>query len=76
MIWWTGLAPWEFEFPFPGSLISTFLVPHQNTVTVRFKGIRIREMFQRFRGGLVFKAHRLVNHSTLGWRVIKKKKKK
>ena len=21
---WTGLAPWEFEFPFPGSLISTF----------------------------------------------------
>jgi len=25
---------------------------------------------------LVFKAHRLVYHSTLGWRVIKKKKKK
>jgi len=25
MIWWTGLAPWEFEFPFLGSLISTFL---------------------------------------------------
>ena len=25
MIWWTGLAPWEFEFPFPGSLASTFL---------------------------------------------------
>jgi len=22
---WTGLAPWEFEFPFPGSLTSTFL---------------------------------------------------
>ena len=22
---WTGLAPWKFEFPFPGSLISTFL---------------------------------------------------
>ena len=20
---WTGLAPWEFEFPFPGSLTST-----------------------------------------------------
>ena len=27
MIWKTGLAPWEIEFPFPGSLISTFLVP-------------------------------------------------
>ena len=25
MIWWTGLAPWVFEFPFPGSLTSTFL---------------------------------------------------
>ena len=23
MIRWTGLAPWEFEFPFPGSLPST-----------------------------------------------------
>ena len=31
---------------------------------------------KRFRGGLVFKAHRLVYHPTLGWRVIKKKKKK
>ena len=27
MIWWTGLAPWELEFPFPGSLTSTFLSP-------------------------------------------------
>ena len=26
MIWWTGLAPCEREFPFPGSLISSFLV--------------------------------------------------
>ena len=25
MIRWTGPAPWEFEFPFPGSLTSTFL---------------------------------------------------
>ena len=23
MIRWTGLAPWEFEYPFPGSLAST-----------------------------------------------------
>ena len=21
-IWWSGLAPWEYEFPFPGSLVS------------------------------------------------------
>ena len=25
MIRWTGLAPWELEFPFPRSLTSTFL---------------------------------------------------
>ena len=25
MIRWTGVAPWEFEFPFPGSLTSTLL---------------------------------------------------
>jgi len=31
---------------------------------------------KRFRGGLVVKAHRLVYHSNLGLRVIKKKKKK
>ena len=30
---------------------------------------------QRFRGGLVFKAHRLVYHSTLGLRVMKKKRR-
>ena len=26
MIRWTGLAQWEFEFPFPGRFVSTFLV--------------------------------------------------
>ena len=25
MIRWTGLAPWQLAFPFPGSLTSTFL---------------------------------------------------
>ena len=30
---------------------------------------------QRFGGGLVFKAHRLLYHSTLGLRVIKNEKK-
>ena len=32
------------------------------------------ENVQRFRGGLVFKADRLLCHSALGLRVIKKKK--
>jgi len=34
-----------------------------------------RRNVKRFRGGLVVKAHRLVYLSTLGWGVIKKKKK-
>ena len=29
MTWWTGLAPWELGFPFPGSRISTFLAQKQ-----------------------------------------------
>jgi len=33
-----------------------------------------RRNVKRFRGGLVFKAYRLLYHSTLGSRVIKKKK--
>ena len=34
----------------------------------------LRRNVRRFRGGLVVEAHRLVYHSTLGWRVTKKKK--
>ena len=33
----------------------------------------LRRNVKRFRGGLVFKAHRPLYHSTLGSRVIKKK---
>ena len=35
----------------------------------------LRRNVKRFRGGLVFEAHRLLYHSTLGLRVIKKKQK-
>ena len=35
----------------------------------------LRRNVKRFRGGLVFKAHRLWYHSTLGSRVMKKKKR-
>jgi len=34
----------------------------------------LRRNVKRFRGGLVFKAHRRVYHSTLRWRVIQKKR--
>ena len=42
-------------------------------ITLRYC-IRYRNV-QWFRGGLVFEAQRLLDHSTLGLRVIKKKKK-
>ena len=35
MIRWTGLAPWEFESPFPGSLTSTFLERMQDIQLTR-----------------------------------------
>jgi len=46
-----------------------------------YRGISIQEEVlsrnvERFRGGFVFKAHRLLYHSTLGLMVKKKKKKK
>ena len=31
MIRWTGLAPWKFQYPFPGSLTSTFLELHTHS---------------------------------------------
>ena len=37
MIWWTGLAPREFEFPFAGSLVSTFLLG-RTPINSRLKG--------------------------------------
>ena len=40
---------------------------------IQFKNNRLYRNAQRFRGGLVFKARRLINHSTLGLRVITKR---
>ena len=40
MIGWTGLAPWEFEFPFPGSLTSTFLEQAANIAGSGRRGAR------------------------------------
>ena len=52
-------------------------VPGDVGLTVRRwpgEGDGLRRNVNRFRGGLVCKARRLVYHSTLGLRVIKKKK--
>ena len=36
VIWWTGFAPWDFGFPFPGSQISTVLFPFPGSLTSTF----------------------------------------
>jgi len=48
MIKWTGLAPWVFEFLFPGSLTSTFLVPQDTLATLRLarRAWRVHSLFQ------------------------------
>jgi len=35
MVWWTGLAPWEFEFPFPGSLTPYIYLPRSQVVSTQ-----------------------------------------
>ena len=74
MIRWTGLAPWAFEFPFPGSLTSTVfkkcLLHAEDEEWVESGATQLYAWFacglrnlQWFRGGLVFEAHRLLYHS-------------
>ena len=40
MTWWTGLAPWEFEFPLPSSLTSALLDPRETTACRHQRRIR------------------------------------
>ena len=46
----------------------------ESQVSYRFKNRLLRRNAKRFRVGLVCKAHILVHQSTLGLRVVKKKK--
>ena len=41
-IWGTDLAPWEFEFPFPDSLTSTFQV--QENMAGRYERLTVDEL--------------------------------
>ena len=45
MVKWTGLAPWKFEFSFPGSLTSTFLSKGQTPEPVLHARLGISETF-------------------------------
>ena len=83
MIRWTGLAPWEFEYVHAQVIrvVEHQIKRHRHAAVEieklmgPFKVRLLHRNVQRFRGGLVFKAHRLVYHSTLGLRVIKKIKR-
>jgi len=37
LIWWTGLAPWEFQFPFPGSRTPTFYAGRPSLLVLRLE---------------------------------------
>ena len=71
MIRWTGLAPWEEPRPVSPSP-PAHLRPGKRWVSNTQFSVKeqlLHRNLQRFRGGLVFKAHILLYHSTLGLRV-------
>ena len=47
VIRWTGLAPWESEFPFPGSLECTYLAPREEQLL----GFRVQYLGWEFGSG-------------------------
>ena len=65
---WLNCAPQRIT----QSIIELRAVPID---TVRNLRTNTSRNVKRFQGGIVFQAHRLVYHSTLGLRVIKKKKR-
>ena len=77
MIRWTGLAPWEFELPFPGSLTSAFLQVYVGNVEASSSLEMLRyftEMCSGSEAGSYLRLMDFVYFSTLGLREIKKKK--
>ena len=59
MIWWTGLALWEFEFSFPGSLKSAHVNFRQDVNTFDQADRHTCSTCRRCPRPLVLKAHRL-----------------
>jgi len=67
MIRWTGLAPWEFE----STAMSSKSPPCESS---QFEDNHFTEMCSGSEAGSYFRLIDFVYHSTLGLRVIKKKK--
>ena len=54
----------------------TTLSSDRHDEVLRFAGEEVHDRdVKQFQGALAFKGYRLAYHSTLGWRVIQKKKK-
>ena len=71
-----GNTSWLHSLEHPallGGVSPHFWLSIRTTTWQKCEEQLLRRNVKRFRGGLVFKARRLVYHSTLGWRVIKKK---
>ena len=69
-MWYMVYVSWFMRFGFHVlDLLFRFWRASQPVRETRGRNVK------RFQGGLVFKAHRLLYHSTLGLRVIKKKNK-
>ena len=64
MIRWTGLAPWEFEFPFPGSVIPTFPTAGGKAWAPEALAASVHA-FRRAARGLLRRKHA----DCLGWRL-------
>ena len=67
MMYRTGLAPWEFEFPFPHvqRVLREIAIslPNNQRQQGRAAPRLVLVTVQWFRGGLIFEAHRLLYHS-------------
>ena len=69
-----GAVSYERGTPEEGSVEGSVEVSVEVSVEGSVEGFGSRARATTFRGGLVFMAHRLLYHPTLGLRVIKKKK--
>ena len=58
MVRWTGLAPWELDFPFPGSLTSTFLWSARECCITRLEPCLPRQV-----GAFVYRGTSLIRNN-------------
>ena len=56
-------------------VLDTRMCVSDTLISVSVQEQLLRRNIKRFRGGLVFKAHRRLYHSTPGWRVVTKKRR-